>query len=158
MKRFVAVVFVLSVCACDKQPRPPVAESSSARASSGILKTVVVPVERKKLHAALKLGSPTNDVRLVQVFRGGAPSDETGGPPPEYRFFDIKDDSAYALLGFRNGDILLTVEDHYLYRPENFPQYVRALLNVQGGAVEVRRAGDPMLLRFQISGPPVTQE
>src|SRR5690606_27737233 len=71
MKALIAVVFVLSVCACDKQPRPPVAESSSARASSGILKTVVVPVERKKLHAALKLGSPTNDVRLVQVFRGG---------------------------------------------------------------------------------------
>ncbi len=146
------VSFVLaSIClltACTRQPSNQIPLSASERVEHGQLKNINLVVSRTALFKALELGAPINNIRLVPVFRGSGGSSSTEDPAPEYRFFDVNPKSGYYLLGIRTNDVLVSVEDHILYKPQNFPEYVRRLLDVQRGWIEIRRGGEAMLLSY----------
>lgn len=46
---------------------------------------------------------------------------------PQYRLFDIQQEGPYRVLGLRNQDVLLAVQDLILYEPSSFPRFVAAL-------------------------------
>jgi hypothetical protein len=115
---------------------------------------VEVPVSRKALFTALQKGAPLNDIRLIQIFSGsssGDPDDEAANQaPPEYRFFDIKPESAYSILGLRNGDVLLSAHDYIVYDPNKFASYVAKLVEMPDGFVDLRRDGLAVRLKYNL--------
>lgn len=150
----IAAVSILSMfCSgCSLRPKTTPIAPSSERSQKGQLKTVDMRISRNELLKALQQGSPTNNIRLVKVFRGSPGNTGTAEePPPEYRFFDVKPGSAYQVLGIRNNDILVTAHDRVVYKPENFPEYVKLLLNAPRGWIEIRRMGEPLLLNYSIN-------
>lgn len=147
--RIILCALLCGACAPRGLSAPEV-QSSSARAAAGSLKTVTISVARKDLWAALQRGSPSNDLRMVPVFSGAPSAGDGDEPPPQYRFFDVKTDSAYYLLGMRNSDVLVTAHDHVVYEPEKFPAYIRMLLGAPEGWVEIRRGAELLLLSFKI--------
>lgn len=150
MKRVLLPILCLLMFGCHaNQPVRPT-QISSTRSPMLRMKTIEMPISRKELNAALNRPAPANDIRMVLVFRGVPGMSETEGPPPEYRFFDIKAESAYDLLGLKNGDILVAAHDFIVYNPTNFPTYVAKLIELPEGFIEIRRGGEPYVLKYRM--------
>ena len=85
-------------------------------------------------------------IRLVPITRSAR--DETGFP--EYRLFSIVQGSPYALLGLKNGDVLVTVQGYTLVDSSTFAQYAKLLISENEARLIIRRSGEMMELRTKI--------
>ncbi|MBN8548177.1 MAG: hypothetical protein J0M12_02555 [Deltaproteobacteria bacterium] len=148
MKRIIVALLCVGIVGCAKPVPTRPSLISETRTPVVRMKTIELPVSRKELNAALDRPPPANDIRMVLVFRGAPGMSDQEQPPPEYRFFDVRPESAYALLGLRNGDILVAAHDHIVYNPLNFPNYVASLVTLPDGFVEIRRAGEPVKIQY----------
>lgn len=70
---------------------------------------------------------------------------------PQYRLFDIQSDGPYYLLGLRNGDVLLAVQDLILYEDTAFPRYVAALPGERESRFLIIRGSDILELQVTIT-------
>lgn len=112
-----------------------------------------VSINRKDYLEALGKRGLLRRVRIVEVFAKA----EDSGKVPEYRFFDIHPESAYALLGLANADILMAADDYVVFDPDQFRAYVEVVAKQPGGFIQVRRAGEVLVLRFRFVDEAETQ-
>lgn len=112
------------------------------------LRTVSVTVERSELQKALGRTDLHGRVRLVPILR---PESEKI-PYPEYRLFDVREGSAYALLGLQNADVLVAADGYVLKDPQTFPIFVQLLRGQPGGKIEIVRGGEPILMEYRFAG------
>lgn len=112
-------------------------------------KVIEVAVAREAFLSAVSNYDNMSRIRLIEVVA----SEEVGRSEfPEYRLFSIAPKSAYALLGFEEGDVLVSVNDYALNQPERFRSYVQ-VVHLERGEVfaEIRRGGQPTILKWQFS-------
>ncbi len=100
-------------------------------------------VSRAQLQAALERAGAANAIRLVSTFRR-AEASPSGAP--EYRLFDIQPGSPYALLGLKNADVLIGVNDFAITNPRGFPQFMQAVIRESGVTFALRREERPFTL------------
>lgn len=110
------------------------------------LPTVVErPVSRMALESAVQEAGKVAGPRVVPIFRRDARV-----VFPEHRIFELRDNGPLSLLGLRNGDILLGVNDRVLVQPETFlGLYPRAVLQDGKSQLVVRRG--EQLLELQVT-------
>lgn len=106
------------------------------------LKVVNYSIQRKDLQDALGR-TKENAIRLVPVYQNVSVRDTF-----EYRLFDVKESSAYALLGLQNSDIVVAADRYLIKRPEQFPVFVQLLSGMNESSIEVRRGGEARLFRY----------
>lgn len=87
----------------------------------------------------------TAKVRLVRLTRPGS----SDGAPPEFRLFDVHENSAPYIIGLRSADILVAAHGYVVYTPQQFGSYLRLLPKENTGSIEVNREGRP--IRFEIT-------
>lgn len=87
----------------------------------------------------------TSKVRLVRLTRPGS----SDGAPPEFRLFDVRENSAPYVIGLRSADILIAAHGYVVFTPQQFGSYLRALPGEEAGSIEVNREGKP--IRFEIT-------
>jgi len=100
-------------------------------------------ISRSQLQAALERAGAANSIRLVSTFRR-AEASPSGAP--EYRLFDIQPGSPYALLGLKNADVLIGVNDFAITNPRGFPQFMQAVIREPGVTFALRREERPFTL------------
>ena len=86
-------------------------------------------------------------LRLVPVFR----RETAGGGIPEYRLFDVGQDTPYGLLGLQTADVLVAANEYLIYDPDGFRKYIKLLGAESAVSLEVIRGGRSMLLRTTFS-------
>lgn len=123
----------------------PVVKLSTVRPAPTDRATVNLEISRQTLKAATEQPGALRSMRVVQVFKG---SDESGTTYPEYRIFNIAPGTAPQLLGFENGDVLVSASDYVVYNPDAFRRYLAALWNEPAAEIEIRREGKPVLLKY----------
>jgi type II secretory pathway component PulC len=106
-------------------------------------KVVKREVSRRQYVQALEDQTTLKSIRLVPVLKSAAGQTSL----PEYRIFDIQDDSAYTILGLENADILVAAEGYVVVEPEIFPQYAKLLKDQKKAIIELRRSNQPVLLQ-----------
>jgi type II secretory pathway component PulC len=108
-----------------------------------------ISIERALFIGAIGNIDNMNRVRLIEVVA----SDEVGRSEyPEYRLFSIAPKSAYAVLGFEEGDVLVAVNDYALNYSDRFRSYVQVLhLETSEVFAEIRRNGQPMILKWKFT-------
>ena len=112
-------------------------------------KVLELMVDRQMFLTAIGNIDYMNRVRLIEVVA----SEEVGRSEfPEYRLFSISPKSAYALIGFEEGDILVAVNDYALNYPDRFRSYVNVLhLEPSEVFAEIRRNGQPIILKWKFT-------
>ena len=90
--------------------------------------------------AALDPSCLATSMRIVPAFRDGRAEG--------FKLFGIRPESLPALLGFRNGDLVLKVNGRALSSPESALEAYSALRSEKTFAVELERNGAPMTLRI----------
>ena len=148
VRGIVIVLFGLALSSCSGI-RPSSDDFQAERRLSS-LKSGAVParevraeVSRSRLQSALEQPGAVNAIRLVSTFRR-AEASPSGAP--EYRLFDIQPDSPYALLGLRNADVLIGVNDYAVTNPQGFRQFVQAVVREPGVTFALRREERPFTL------------
>jgi len=107
------------------------------------LKVMSFAIQRRDLHETLAR-SNENAIRLVPVYQNVSVRQSY-----EYRVFDVKESSAYALLGIQSSDIIVAVDRYLLKRPEQFPAFVQLLAGLNEASIEVRRGGEARLFKYR---------
>lgn len=104
-------------------------------------------VSRKALLVALQKGELVNSPRIVEIFfRSG----ETDLAIPMYRLFEVHPESVYSLLGLQAADVILAANNFVIFNQQQFRNYVRALPQQEQASIEIKRAGQPLLLTYEI--------
>jgi hypothetical protein len=100
-------------------------------------------IQRKDLVDSLS--SPKeNSVRLVPVYQS-----VSSRLSYEYRIFDVKTGSAYALLGLEPSDIIVAADRYLVKKPDQFPAFVQLLAGMNEASIEIRRGGEARLLKYR---------
>jgi type II secretory pathway component PulC len=87
--------------------------------------------------------SGDNAIRLVPVYESVA-----SRLSYEHRVFDVKPSSIYALLGIQNSDIIVAADGYLIKEPRRFIEYIQLLPRENEASIEIRRAGEPRLLKY----------
>ena len=95
---------------------------------------LVKPVARMALESAVQRSAKSSGPRVVPVFRRNSRI-----VFPEHRIFELQKDGPLVLLGLKNGDILLGINDRALVQPELLGLYPSAVLQDGKSSVIVRR-------------------
>ena len=132
-------------CSATKPPKPT-ALAAVRPEVDGITVEERVVSRAAYLHA-LQSVKNSDSVRIVEIFQKAAA--ESQSILKEYRLFDVNDNSAYALLGLRTADILVGAHGFVISSPLAFRTYLIALAQEQSSFIEIRRAGMPLMLKFQ---------
>lgn len=106
------------------------------------LKEVSFAIQRRDFEGALEREGEAPP-RLVPVFASVSSRESY-----EYRIFDLKPDSPYALLGLQNSDIIVAANRYLIKRPEQFYQFVQLLRGENDASIEIRRGGEGKLLKY----------
>lgn len=106
------------------------------------LKEVSYAIQRRDLESALEREGEAPP-RLVPVFASVSSRESY-----EYRIFDLRPGSPYALLGLQNSDIIVAANRYLIKRPEQFYQFVQLLRAENDGSIEIRRGGEGKLLKY----------
>ena len=110
-------------------------------------KVLSYTIQRRDLQNALvKIGE--SPIRLVPVYQS-----VSAGESYEYRIFDVRNDSVYALLGIENSDILVAADRYLVKNPAQFPVFVQLLSNENEATIEIRREGESRLMRYTFIPP-----
>lgn len=99
-------------------------------------------IQRRDLQDALGRVND-NAIRMVPVYQNVSVRDTF-----EYRLFDVKEGSAYALLGLQSSDIVVAADRYLIKRPEQFPAFVQLLSGMDESSIEVRRGGEARLFKY----------
>ena len=116
---------------------------STLRPGAVPAREVRAEVSRARLQSSLEKAGAVNAIRLVSTFRR-AEASPSGAP--EYRLFDIQPESPYAILGLRNADVLIGVNDYAVTNPQGFRQFVQAVVREPGVTFALRREERPFTL------------
>ncbi len=117
-----------------------------------VLRAVAPPFEEIKLSISrhdflvrLEDAHQTSRARLVEIFASAG-----GGrlPWPEYRLFDVGNESVYSLLGLRNADTIVAVDDMILANPDVFKRVIPLLSRSDAATIEIRRGETAKLLQY----------
>lgn len=138
---FVACLCVMSACSVSTPREPKFIED--IRPVPPALKVINFNIQRKDLLETLQR-SEENSIRLVPVYQNVSVRQTY-----EYRVFDIKEGSVYALLGLQQTDIVVAADRFLLKRPEQFPSFVQLLPQTNEASIEIRRGGEARLLRYR---------
>lgn len=146
MHRVRAMVFVLGglliggcFSASNREPR----FIEDIRPVPPVVKVMSFAIQRRDLQEALT-HTNENTIRLVPVYQNVSVRQSY-----EYRVFDVKDASAYALLGIQSSDIIVAVDRYLLKRPEQFPAFVQLVAGMNEASIEVRRGGEARLFKYR---------
>ena len=105
--------------------------------------TLTVSVTSEEFQESLGTGRGVLGARFVEVFR-------RGGGPLEWRIFDVQAGDPYALIGIREGDVLVAASDWVIFDPQRFRTYVELLRTGFEASILVRRDGVLTELRPQM--------
>lgn len=147
------VVANLSACSAvfrksETAPAGGPVEISALRPKPIEQQTVQRQIPRTELLQALQQGEVINSPRIVQIFfRSG----ETDLSFPVYRLFEVHPKSAYALLGLQAADVIVAANNYIIFNQQQFRNYIRALPQQSEGSIEIKRAGQPLLLTYRIT-------
>jgi membrane-associated protease RseP (regulator of RpoE activity) len=138
----VSVWGVLGMAGC-KPPIPPEPKRiEEIRPIPPALRVTNFTIQRRDLVAALGRGGD-NSIRLVPVYETVASRSSY-----EHRAFDVRPGGVYSLLGLQNADIVVAVDGYLVKRPEQFTLFVQALAQEDEATIEIRRGGEPRLLKY----------
>lgn len=87
------------------------------------------------------------NIRMVPVTR--SVREDTGFP--EYRLFSISPESAYALIGLEDRDILVAAQDYAIVDASTFPLVVKLLENEPEARILIKRFGKMELVRTKFA-------
>ncbi|MCB0318409.1 MAG: hypothetical protein KDD56_06600 [Bdellovibrionales bacterium] len=129
-----------------------ITSSSSARVEEVAVKretAILAKVVDLKINSSQYLdllkGSPEkNKIRLVKIFSSGT-IDQVY---PEYRLFDVRDNSIYTLLGLKTADILVSAQEITFSSPQKFFGYLTIIPKQKFGKIEIRRNGLPLVFNY----------
>lgn len=147
MIRYLLIFFLMSGCANfirQQSPSGAVLIASLRGGDPKELEIQRVTFSSKEL-AQAAAHPETSSVRLVRLTRPGS----SEGAPPEFRLFNVRENSAPYLIGLRSADILVAAHGYVVYTPQQFGNYLRLLPKEQSGSIEVNREGRP--IRFDIT-------
>ncbi len=108
-----------------------------------------ISLSEEKLKSAINRSRSLPPVRFVPIFRKA--SDRGYGGIPEHRIFQVHPDSAFSLIGFKPGDILLAVHDYTIVSPDKLTFYPEGLLADRSGTITVERAGKLIELNIRVT-------
>jgi len=141
---FVLFAFLLAGCAAKLSNEP--IEISSIRPVLPNTKLVQFKVSRQEYLTAMGRNELNHKARMIEIFQ----SADIGSPAiPEYRFFNILPRSVYWVLGLRTADVLVGAHDLVVRSPVAFERYISVLSLEKSSQIEVRRDGQPTLLKFE---------
>lgn len=122
-------------------PRPP-KFIDDIRPIPPALKEVSFAIQRRDLEGALEREGEAPP-RLVPVYASVSARESF-----EYRIFDLKPSSPYALLGLQNSDIIVAANRYLIRRPEQFYSFVQLLRGENEASIEIRRGGEGKLFKY----------
>jgi len=134
------MVLVVSGCGVSRPSEPKYIDD--IRPVPPPLKVVTYSIQRRDLQEALG-SAKDNAVRLVPVYQSVSSRQSY-----EYRIFDVKPESAYALLGLESSDIIVAADRFLVKRPEQFPAFVQLMTGLDNATVEIRRGGESRLFKY----------
>lgn len=143
--------FFLAACGAAAPQRAGLPKNAEAlkKQPDQSVQTFELQIERRDLTARLSDPETSRAVRLIRIFgRDKEPSEFRA----EYRIFGVRTGSVYDVLGLRNNDILVAVDGYSITAPQNFPDFVWQLRNESSGVFEIRRGGEPLLIKIRITG------
>ncbi len=106
------------------------------------LRVTSYTIQRRDLQSTLSKGTD-NAIRLVPIYESVA-----SRLSYEYRVFDVRPGSIYSLLGLENSDIVVAADGFLIKKPEQFVLYVQLLTKQNEATIEIRRGGEPKLLKY----------
>ena len=137
-----ALVLGLSISGCSstslKEPR----FIDDIRPVPPPLRVIHLSIQRRDLQEALTRQGE-NAIRLVPVFDNIAVKQTYS-----YRLFDVRENSAYALLGLQSSDVVVAADRYLIKRPDQFPAFVSLLAGADQATIEIRRRGEGRLLKY----------
>ncbi len=136
-----AICFIFAGCS-----RWPWASSSNLKTNSYVIPKDVTTTELTVSRAAFKKRVATEDLRNIRMVPVTRSIRESTGTP-EYRLFSISPDSAYAMLGLEERDILVAAQDYAVVDPSSFPLVVKLLENEPEARLLIKRLGKMELVR-----------
>lgn len=101
-------------------------------------------ISRAEYTKALQNQKALQRLRMVPLLR----SAKFATGIPEYRLFDVEPGSAADVLGLKNSDVLIAVDDFILYDSQKFKSYLMLLQNEQSSNLEVQRESKPILFKY----------
>ena len=136
-----ALMIVVSGCSTMSEREPRFIED--IRPVPPLTKVTTFSIQRKDLIDSLS-NPKENVVRLVPVYQSVSSRQSY-----EYRIFDVKEGSAYALLGLEPSDILVAADRYLVKKPDQFPAFVQLLAGMNESSIEIRRGGEARLLKYR---------
>ena len=124
----------------------PWRSSASPKSNAYEIPKDVTTTELSVSRAAFKKRVANEDlrnIRMVPVTR--SVREDTGFP--EYRLFSISPESAYAMIGLEERDILIAAQDYAVVDPSTFPIVVKLLENESEARILIKRLGKMELVR-----------
>jgi hypothetical protein len=146
IKRVVALVSVVGVSlilqGCTPPPPLEPKRIDEIRPVPPLLKITTFTIQRNDFRNAIVKG-PDNAIRLVPVYESVASRGSF-----ENRIFEIRPGSVYALLGLENRDILVAANGFLVKQPDIFTRFIELLAQENEATIEIRRNGEPRLLKY----------
>jgi hypothetical protein len=137
----VAVV-LCGILGCAPTPPPEPKRIDEIRPVPPAHRVTTYSLQRRDLQALFSKGTD-NTIRLVPIYESSA-----SRASHEYRLFDTRPGSVYALLGLENSDVLVAADGYLIKKPEQFVVYVQLLTKQNEATIEIRRGGEPRLFKY----------
>ena len=134
----------LTACTTMGTQSGPIAIASVRPAPLG-LQEIAFSIKKSEYSRALESSRGSQNLRIIPMVVSASQAPAS----PEYRIFNVKKGSVAELLGLENSDILVAAHDYVIQTPEQFYGYLNYVAKEQGSQIEVRRGGQPLLLKFQ---------
>lgn len=143
LKTSLITILLALLCGCGAsrgrwQEAQPI---NSVRLAAPKFQVVERNVQRREFAKALQ---GADAARIIEIFK----REGEGASVPEYRIFDVKPRSAYALLGLEDADVLVAASGYVITTANAFRRYLSVVGSEPGGELEIRRAGRPILIKF----------
>jgi len=157
MKSRVIIVYIISffcfvACSSEKKTldlplwkQNQAVKMSDLRPANVNVTKVIIKVPKQKYNRALVEGGNLNSARLIEVFS----SSQGNIMPPQYRVFDVQRGGIYELLHLRTADIIVAAGGYVIPDQSIFWQYLNMIGQLDGGSLEVIRAGRTFDLQYQ---------
>ncbi len=140
---FIALAIVVFASIGCSTPRPNEPKRiEEIRPIPPALRVTSYTLQRRDLQSTLSKGAD-NTIRLVPIYESVASRQSY-----EYRVFDVRPGSVYSLLGLENSDIVVAADGYLIKKPEQFVLYVQLLAKQNEANIEIRRGGEPRLLKY----------
>ncbi|MCO6430221.1 MAG: hypothetical protein J5J00_05120 [Deltaproteobacteria bacterium] len=140
---FFLVLLAAVAGGCHKRAALPT-EIAKIRGVPPNIKTVEMTISRQTYRDTLKQPDKLTRMRVIPLVARA----EEASAVPEYRLFSIYEGSPAELLGLQNADVLVAANGFIIYEPAKFKAYLALLQNESQATIEVRRSGQPLLLKY----------